>query len=227
MEVFHGSYMLIDKIDLSKGQPNRDFGQGFYVTKYKHHAQAWAEIIGGKNNVPDGVVTEFIYYDSPFSERLCNIKHFDSYNEEWLDFIVKNRNPLSPQPTHNYDIVEGPVANDKVQWRLTKYLQGKIEKEVFLKELTYHESTHQICFCTMKSLLCLEHKDKTFALHLADIGESVLEKIIIDHQIDESKAYELFFGSNMFSQLSDISTQYYRKPWQEIYEMLKKELKML
>ena len=145
MEVFHGSYLIIDKVDLSKGQPYRDFGQGFYVTKYRPHAQAWAEIIGKKNNVPHGIVTEFIYYDSQFSERLCSIKHFDAYNEEWLDFIVMNRDPLLPKPAHDYDIVEGPVANDKVQWRLTKYLQGKIKKDVFLKEIR-NSSSIQIFF---------------------------------------------------------------------------------
>jgi hypothetical protein len=48
MEVYHGSYTKIDKIDLSKSQLNRDFGQGFYVTKFRKHAESWAEIIGGK-----------------------------------------------------------------------------------------------------------------------------------------------------------------------------------
>jgi hypothetical protein len=32
MQVYHGSYMEIEEIDLSKAQPHRDFGQGFYVT---------------------------------------------------------------------------------------------------------------------------------------------------------------------------------------------------
>jgi hypothetical protein len=43
MQVFHGSYMKIDEIDLSKTQPNRDFGQGFYVTKYREQAESWAK----------------------------------------------------------------------------------------------------------------------------------------------------------------------------------------
>ena len=32
MKVYHGSYMKVDKIDLSKSKPNKDFGKGFYVT---------------------------------------------------------------------------------------------------------------------------------------------------------------------------------------------------
>jgi hypothetical protein len=37
MQVYHGSYTKIVEIDLSKAQANKDFGRGFYVTKFKHH----------------------------------------------------------------------------------------------------------------------------------------------------------------------------------------------
>ena len=222
MEVFHGSYTKIDKIDLSKGHLNRDFGQGFYVTKFKNHAETWAKIIGEKHET-QGVVTEFIYYDTAFTERLCKVKHFAKYDEEWLDFIVLNRNPFSPTPAHDYDIIEGPVANDKVQFRLTKYLQGQIEKSVFLQELTYHETTHQICFCTMRALLCLDHKDKTFALNIADISETALSALMIDKKCDEEVAANIFYNSNIFAQLSTESSGLFKRPWQDIYEMLKLE----
>lgn len=223
MEVYHGSYTKIDKIDLSKGQFNRDFGQGFYVTKYKKHAESWAETIGSKHGT-QGVVTEFTYYDTAFTERLCKVKHFDKYDEEWLDFIILNRSPFSPIPAHDYDIVEGPVADDKVQYRLTKFLQGQIEKSTFLKELTYHETTHQICFCTMRALLCLERKDKTFALKIADISEIILSMLILDKKLDEEIASNLFYNSDVFAQLSDESTKLYQKSGQEIYDMLTIEL---
>lgn len=223
MEVFHGSYTKIDKIDLSKAQLNRDFGQGFYVTKFRKHAESWAEIIGGKYGT-QGFVTEFTYYDTAFTERLCKVKHFDKYDEEWLDFIVLNRNPFSPIPAHDYDIVEGPVANDKVQFRLTKFLQGQIEKSAFLKELTYHETTHQICFCTMRALLCLDHKDKTFALKIADISETILSALMIDKKTDEETVSNVFYNSDVFAQLSDEPSKLYQKSGQEIYEMLMIEL---
>ena len=32
MRLFHGSNMEIDKVDLSKCMPNKDFGCGFYTT---------------------------------------------------------------------------------------------------------------------------------------------------------------------------------------------------
>lgn len=224
MDVYHGSYTKIDKIDLSKGQLNRDFGQGFYVTKFRKHAESWAKIIGSKYGT-EGFVTEFLYYDTAFTERLCKVKYFEKYDEEWLDFIILNRDPFSPTPAHDYDIVEGPVANDKVQYRLTKFLQGQIEKSAFLKELTFHEATHQICFCTMRSLLCLDHKNKIFTLKVADVSETILPMLMIDNESDEETVSDLFYNSDTFTQLSDETTGFYKKNWQEIYELLKQELK--
>ena len=151
MKVYHGSYTRIEAIDLSKCKPRKDFGRGFYVTKIRRHAENWASVIGENNNTA-GVVTEFEYAEDSFIENICKIKHFNGYNEEWLDFIVANRNKRSPEPAHDYDIVEGPVANDKIQNTLRFYLKGEISKEKFLEMLTYHEETHQICFCTLNSL---------------------------------------------------------------------------
>jgi len=222
MQVYHGSYMEIEEIDLSKAQPHRDFGQGFYVTKYREQAESWAKIIGSKYG-NDGFVTEFTYCDTAFTEHLCKVKHFASYDEEWLDFVVMNRNTMLPQPAHDYDIVEGPVANDKVQRTLTRYLAGKITKENFLKMLSYHEPTHQICFCTMRSLLVLDKAYNDSIFDIEDRAESIVEQLMFDYQLDEKRAADLFYSSATFTRLSDWSTEYYLKSWQEIYEMLKTE----
>jgi len=143
-------------------------------------------------------------------------------NEEWLDFVVANRNPMSQM--HDFDIVEGPVADDKVQNRINDFLEGEISKENFLQELIYHEETHQVCFCTLKSLLTLKSIDKFPISKFGRIGESVLEKLMIDLNIDENKATDVFYSSKTFADLSDKSAELYEKSWQEIYEMLKKEL---
>jgi hypothetical protein len=112
MKVYHGSYMTITEIDLSKCLPNKDFGQGFYVTKYHDHAEDWAQKMGDKYNT-EGIVTEFEYTESAFARQICKIKKFDAYDDEWLDFVVMNKDETLPHPAHDYDIVEGPVANDK------------------------------------------------------------------------------------------------------------------
>ncbi|MDR1119796.1 MAG: DUF3990 domain-containing protein [Dysgonamonadaceae bacterium] len=110
MQVYHGSYIEITGIDLSKGQANKDFGRGFYVTKLPKHAETWAEIIGNKHGTK-GIVTEFTFYERAFTDEMYKTLRFDGYNEQWLDFIVLNRDKSTMEQRHDYDIVEGPVAN--------------------------------------------------------------------------------------------------------------------
>jgi hypothetical protein len=48
MKLYHGSYTAIDEVDLSKCETGKDFGQGFYVTKFKEQAEIWAVRKGKK-----------------------------------------------------------------------------------------------------------------------------------------------------------------------------------
>jgi hypothetical protein len=91
MEVFHGSYTEIESIDLNKCQANKDFGRGFYVTKFRKQAEEWAEIIS-KINKTVGVVTEFTFYERAFTEESLKVLRFSEYNDEWFDFVILNRN---------------------------------------------------------------------------------------------------------------------------------------
>ena len=225
MIVYHGSYIEIKHIDLSKCEPHRDFGQGFYVTKFKQHAQNWAKRKGRFSN--NGFVSEYEFYYSELVTRKCKIKQFETYNEEWLDFVVLNRNDKNPIPAHDYDIVEGPVADDKVQNRIADYLNGEITKTGFLEELKWHEETHQICFCTIASLQFLQQADKSkLVSKFLHLGEPIVEKLVTDFGFDEKTATDKFFSSNTFSHIADTSTHLYKKDWKEIYKLLLHELKL-
>ncbi|MDR2424041.1 MAG: DUF3990 domain-containing protein [Prevotellaceae bacterium] len=225
MKVYHGSYVKITEIDLSKCKPNKDFGKDFYVTKFRRHAETWATIIGRKYRT-EGFVTEFDYTESDFARSICKVKRFDDYNDEWLDFIVMNRDKNVNSPAHDYDIVEGPVADDKIQTRIGVFLKGDISKQDFLQELKYHEETHQICFCTVNSLQLLDYVApiNDIPYGISHIGEPLLEQLMLDNRIDETQATELFYTSKTFTQLADESSELYKRSWTEIYEMLKKEI---
>jgi len=228
MKVYHGSYTAISLIDLSKCEKHKDFGQGFYVTRYRKQAEEWADKIGYKNNT-QGVVTEFEFFESAFSSWNYKVLRFEDYSDAWLDFVVLNRNPGNENPAHDYDIVEGPVADDKIQRRLDKYLNGKIPKETFLRELQHHEPTHQICFCTPRALLMLENKTNASIDHLyntEDIGEAIIEALMLDKNSNEETASNIFYSSKTFIHLADKTTELYKKNWAEIYDMLKVELNL-
>jgi hypothetical protein len=118
------------------------------------------------------------------------------------------------------------VADDKVQNRIEEYLIGKVSKSDFLEELKYHETTHQICFCTLNSLQAIDCRLGVGAhRYLVNISEPIIENLMLDLNIDEEKATDLFYTSKTFEQFADETTELYKKIWQEIYEILKIELK--
>jgi len=224
MQVFHGSYTEIEAVDLSKCQANKDFGRGFYVTKFRKQAEEWAEIIGGIHNTA-GVVTEFTFYERAFTEENLKTLRFGEYNDEWFDFVILNRNLERLEQQHDYDIIEGPVADDKVQRRINRYLEGKISREKFFEDLTkYPEPSHQICFCTVNSLRMLKKTNNEAIIEIEDISELIVEKLVTDFGFDEETATDKFFSSDTFSKLADIETKLYENDWTEIYELLKQEL---
>ncbi|MDL2228432.1 DUF3990 domain-containing protein [Bacteroidales bacterium OttesenSCG-928-K03] len=226
MRVYHGSYKEIIEIDLSQCEIGKDFGQGFYVTNIKEQAQFWAKR-KGLDNGTNGYVTEFDFNENAFLHFDLKVLRFAEYNENWLDFVAENRNVTLQHPVHDYDIVEGPVADDKIATRIKKYLRGGISKEQFLEELKFIKHTHQICFCTGRSLQMLDYvgKTKNIEYQISEMGEPLIEQLIIDFNIDEETASDKFYSSNTFGKLADPSTELYKKSWQEIYEMLKLELK--
>jgi len=222
MKLYHGSYTKIDVIDLTKAKPYKDFGRAFYLTKIHEQAKIWADRLGREYGT-DGVVSEFEFDDYAYEDESLKVLSFENYNEQWLDFIVLNRG--NRKQMHDYDIVEGPVADDKVQNRIVDYLNGEITKTDFLEELKWHEKTHQIAFCTISSLLFLKQIDNSkIVSKFLHIGEPIVEKLVTDFNFDEKTATDKFFSSNTFSQLADTSNKLYEKDWAEIYKLFLNEL---
>jgi hypothetical protein len=223
MKVFHGGTTIIDEIDLARGRSNLDFGKGFYVTAIRSQAEFWAAR-AGRFHKTDGVVSEFEFYENAFEHYDLKVLRFSGYTEPWLDFVILNRDPKSPIPAHDYDMIEGPVANDDVNARIGDYLAGDVSKSEFLKELTMHKPTHQICFCTVRSLQMIEPRDKKYYVNVKHISQPILEMLVSEQKRNRYDAAEMFYNSDTFSKLSDKTTDLYRKEWHEIYEMLKREL---
>jgi len=60
------------------------------------------------------LATEFDFSELFFRDKDLKVLRFDDYNDEWLDFVVLNRKNETEQQAHDFDIVEGPVADDKI-----------------------------------------------------------------------------------------------------------------
>ena len=81
---------------------------------------------------------------------------FKVADENWLDFICDNR---SEKPTGDYDIVIGPVADDRVYRVVVEYENGDLDKETALKNLKTEALCDQILFHTDKALEYLKYID--------------------------------------------------------------------
>jgi hypothetical protein len=224
MQVFHGSNTKIEKIDLAKCEHFKDFGRGFYVTKIKKHAEAWAveKAKWLKNGEP--VVTEFSYYEHYPENAGLSVKRFPDLSEEWVKFIIMNRDVNALHPAHNFDIVEGPIADDKMVVQIQQYFLEKITIATLIKRLTYREPTHQICFCTVRSLYALGiTDDKHFPLALDEISTEITERIMGDSNVTEQEATDIFLASATYARLADTNSLLWQRPWQEVYDMFMEE----
>jgi hypothetical protein len=157
------------------------------------------------------------------------MKFFYDEMKAIIHLAPKGQNVINPVQAKRssgteHDIVEGPVANDDVNDRIIDYLAGIVSKTDFLNELSFHKPTHQICLCTPRSLQMIEPIDKRYYIDVKHISKPIIEKLINEQSIDKYDASDMFYNSKTFSQLSDKTTEFYKKQWSEIYDMLKNEL---
>ena len=224
MKVYHGSHVEIDEIDLSKSELARDFGLGFYVTKLLPQAEYWA-IRKGRQNKIQGVVNEYVFNEIAFVSHYFKTLRFENYSGEWLDFVVMNRRNKTLQNVHDYDIVEGPVADDAIAARISVYIEGGVSKADFLEELKFkRDPSHQIAFCTQRSLRMLRKSFKKIDFNEITIDDAITQSLVVDYEMNDEQATDAYFNSKTYLLLMDENSGYYQKPWQEIYALLKQEM---
>lgn len=141
--VFQGSYTRVRQPEIRVGKYTKDFGCGFYCTQLREQAERWA------SRYPTPVVN---VYTSQITTDL-RVLEFEMMTEGWLDFIANCRGGVP----HQYDIVIGPMADDKVYDHVNAFLSGEITREQFWSHAKFKRPTHQIVFCTERSLQALTY----------------------------------------------------------------------
>ena len=136
MILYHGSNVPIDRIDLSKSRPGKDFGKGFYLSADENQAIEMAEskvaFLGGES-----IVTSFEFDESNLSSNILKVKMFESYTEDWAHFVSDNRENFTDKPIHEYDIIYGPIANDRVGAQIRNYKNGNINLDELMNRIKY------------------------------------------------------------------------------------------
>ena len=140
MILYHGSYLTVEKPDISFSRNNLDFGRGFYTTPIKEQAVSWSKRF--KRKYGQSVVSSY-KIDEPALRSSESILEFDGYSDEWLDFIISCRRGKN---ISRYAVIIGGVANDKVFDTIQLFLDGLIDKTASIARLRYEEPNMQYCF---------------------------------------------------------------------------------
>ena len=149
MKIYHGSLNQVKKPIVERGRSSTDFDKGFYTTTNVEQAMRWAlnkqNTLGGNAKA---IVNIYEIDDNILDSKKYKIKKFDRPDGEWLSFVVNCRNDMS----HDYSIVFGAVANDRIYATITLYESGILTAEETVARLNVNDFFNQISFHTNEAI---------------------------------------------------------------------------
>lgn len=148
MKIYHGSLERVVVPEIRKPNRRLDYGGGFYATTSFQQAERWVQRKMRESKQQKGYVN--VYELDLTALDSLKVLSFLSPTEEWLDFVMQNRTVQGF--CHEYDIVYGPVANDRVYAAFALYEGGLISKQMLIAELKTYKLVDQYLFHTEKSL---------------------------------------------------------------------------
>ena len=150
MKLYHSSDVSVPVPDTEHSRDFLDFGKGFYLSDNPQQAYELAKIRAEMSGQKP-IVNRFEVDDNILlNTQGLKIKIFNDYSEEWAEFVLNNRDGRT---TQQFDIVYGPIANDKVGIQI-RLLKGRyIDRSEFLKRLKYMKGvTFQYYFGTTEAI---------------------------------------------------------------------------
>ena len=132
MKIYHGSIDKVEVPEIRESNRTLDYGRGFYTTTSFKQAEDWVRRRMSENKVSVGYVCVYELDESALQDLKPLV--FETPTDEWVDFVMKNRTLKGYD--HEYDLVYGPVANDKVYAAFALYEGGLIDKNTLNSKLT-------------------------------------------------------------------------------------------
>ena len=152
MRLYHGSNVEVHKPSLRKSRKKTDFGRGFYTTTQKEQAEHWTSIKIDRTKTGRRIVSVFEVPDELLTNAELKIREFHGPDEAWLNFVVDSRKGVE----HAYDLVFGPVANDKVFTVVNLYESGVLDAPAAIAELKAYKTYNQLSFHTPRVIQALQ-----------------------------------------------------------------------
>lgn len=123
MRLYHGSVFEVRKPSFQYGRKKIDFGKGYYTTTQDEQTENWTIIKQDRTKAPKRIVSVYEIDDALLSNPELKFREFHGVDEPWLNFVVNSRKGIK----HDYDLVFGPVANDKVFTTVNLYESGALD----------------------------------------------------------------------------------------------------
>jgi hypothetical protein len=165
MILYHGTFTSFDAVDLAKGRRFKDFGKGFYTTRLESQAKQWAIAMKERFASEQAIVQSYELDETGLAE--LRVLRFKQPTVEWAQFVMNNRNPRFDDFSNKlnnhhcqYDVVEGPVANDRIAVVLDQFLLNLVSGNALAEALRYRELNHQVSFHTLAAIRLLEKIDE-------------------------------------------------------------------
>lgn len=146
MRLYHGSNVEVRNPNLRFGREKTDFGRGFYTTTQKEQAERWTEIKLDRAKTGKRIVSVYEIDDAILTSPDLKIREFHGVDEAWLNFVVDSRKGVK----HDYDLVFGPVADDKVFATVNQYESGFLNAEAAIAQLKAYKTYDQLSFHTKR-----------------------------------------------------------------------------
>ena len=146
MRLYHGSNVEVRNPSLRYGRINTDFGKGFYTTTNPEQAERWTQIKLDRAKAGKRIVSVYVIDDALLTDPNLKIREFHGVDEDWLNFVVDSRKGIK----HDYDLVFGPVANDKVFTTVNLYESGVLDAPAAIAQLKAYKTYDQLSFHTTR-----------------------------------------------------------------------------
>lgn len=145
MKVYHGSLNHIKNPNVEKGRKSTDFSKGFYTTANFEQAKRWAlNKLRTAGDTYKAIVNVYEIDDNLLNNDAYKTLKFNGPDADWLSFVVDCRRGIA----HQYDMVFGAVANDRIYATITLFESNVIDAETTIAQLKINEFFNQISFHT-------------------------------------------------------------------------------
>lgn len=151
MILYHGSLQIVREPRILPPSRTLDYGAGFYTTTSEQQAREWVlrKLAGSEI----GYINIY-HFDETAAGSLNRLNFSNPPDEQWVDFVYSNRTKIDF--IHNYDLVFGPVANDRVYAAFALFEQGLLGKKELIAELRTYKLIDQMLFHTNRAVKYLD-----------------------------------------------------------------------